>query len=235
MNEFLEFLPLFLGGLLSGMLYQLVSKHLWFVRARNQELRRLRDLRAAFEGVVEASMSPRNEYFPDEVSSPGSILADVLAEQGISDKGAAIRLGCTPEYLSDFFQGKEELTPELCTNLGKMLKVPATLWWNLEHNYRNPPCAPTTDLQELVDKCLQVCKKEGWPLDWSGRGCYIHLEVSEFIEAMRGKGNTSVTEEGADVLFTVFSALAVEGIPIEKVLVVLSDICEGYLEPPEGD
>ena len=36
--------------------------------------------------------------------------------------------------------------------------------------------------------------------EWAKGGCYIQFEASEFIEALRGKGNTTPTEEAADVL-----------------------------------
>lgn len=48
-----------------------------------------------------------------------------------------------------------------------------------------------------------TCKKSDYKKDWSHGGCYMHLEVSEFIEALRGKGDP--TEELGDVLFTVLA------------------------------
>lgn len=57
---------------------------------------------------------------------------------------------------------------------------------------------------EKYSKFVQeICDKNGWKKDWSAGGCYIHLEVSEFIEAVRGKGDP--LEELGDVLFTVFA------------------------------
>ena len=57
---------------------------------------------------------------------------------------------------------------------------------------------------EKYSKFVQeICDKNGWKKDWYAGGCYIHLEVSEFIEAVRGKGDP--LEELGDVLFTVFA------------------------------
>jgi NTP pyrophosphatase (non-canonical NTP hydrolase) len=48
-----------------------------------------------------------------------------------------------------------------------------------------------------------VCECNKWKKDWSHGGCYMHLEVSELIEALRGKGDPE--DELGDVLFTVIA------------------------------
>ena len=53
-------------------------------------------------------------------------------------------------------------------------------------------------VQEAAEKALSVCKHNNWERGWSRAGCYLHLEVSEFIEALRGKGDTTLLEEAAD-------------------------------------
>lgn len=50
----------------------------------------------------------------------------------------------------------------------------------------------------------------GFSKDWSQGGCYLHLEVSEFIEALRGKGDP--VEELTDVFNTLFSLAGHYGI-----------------------
>jgi len=60
------------------------------------------------------------------------------------------------------------------------------------------------DLQERV---WGVCQAEGWEKDWANGGCYLHLEASELIEALRGKTESPVSE-GGDVLFTLLALLA---------------------------
>lgn len=60
--------------------------------------------------------------------------------------------------------------------------------------------------QETLDRVGEICKSRKWNKDWSGGGCYIHLEVSEFIESLRGKGGKP-EEEAADVLITLMAVL----------------------------
>lgn len=61
-----------------------------------------------------------------------------------------------------------------------------------------------------------MCGKQDWGRGWSEGGCYLHLEASEFIEAVRGKGNK--LEEAGDVLFVFLSMLIDAGIDPEAVL-----------------
>ena len=63
------------------------------------------------------------------------------------------------------------------------------------------------DYAKLQQRVWNVCKSEGWVKDWKGGGCYLHLEASELIEALRGKGSDP-TIEGGDVLFTLMALLA---------------------------
>jgi len=60
---------------------------------------------------------------------------------------------------------------------------------------------------ELQKKVWDVCQSEGWKKDWANGGCYLHLEASELIEALRGKSEDPTTE-GGDVLFTLMALLA---------------------------
>lgn len=63
---------------------------------------------------------------------------------------------------------------------------------------------PAGDIEEFADKVYDFAvNKMNWSREWSPGGCYLHLEVSEFIEALRGKGDP--LEELGDVLITLFS------------------------------
>lgn len=66
-----------------------------------------------------------------------------------------------------------------------------------------------TDAARVV---LEDCRARGWKTDWSARGCYLHLEASELIEALRGKGDSTPTEEAADVLRVFLSIVGAFGI-----------------------
>lgn len=73
------------------------------------------------------------------------------------------------------------------------------------------------DLRKYVADVNAVCEREHWSKDWSDGGVYMHLEVSEFIEAVRGKKGDPLDELG-DVLFTVFAVAGYYGLdPIEAI------------------
>jgi len=74
------------------------------------------------------------------------------------------------------------------------------------------------NLQNLVDRIGHVVRKRGWKKNWSSGGCYIHLEVSEFIESLRGKGKSTPEAEAGDVLVALFAVLDWYKIPISEVI-----------------
>ena len=74
------------------------------------------------------------------------------------------------------------------------------------------------DLQKMVNRCGSVCKNKGWKKNWIHGGCYLHLEVSEFIESLRGKGTSTPTDEAGDILMALFTTLEYYKIPISDVL-----------------
>jgi NTP pyrophosphatase (non-canonical NTP hydrolase) len=61
----------------------------------------------------------------------------------------------------------------------------------------------TQELEVLAQKCIEVCDDQQWKRNWSEGECYLHLEVSEFIEAVRGKGVPH--EELGDVFFVLLT------------------------------
>ena len=66
------------------------------------------------------------------------------------------------------------------------------------------------DLQALADR-------RGWSKeDWCERGVYMHLEVSELIEAIRGKGDP--LHEAGDVLVTFTGLLVLAGLSWDDVV-----------------
>ncbi|OHD26982.1 MAG: hypothetical protein A2Y38_08175 [Spirochaetes bacterium GWB1_59_5] len=80
--------------------------------------------------------------------------------------------------------------------------------------------------QELLNRIGRINRAKGWDKGWSKGGCYLHLEASEFIESLRGKGNDPPTKEAADVLFTLFGMLSYNGIPLIDVLAALEKIIQ---------
>lgn len=80
----------------------------------------------------------------------------------------------------------------------------------------------TEILEKLADRCIQACNKKGWERNWSNGGCYLHLESSEFIEALRGKGEPY--SEAADVLFVLLAMFRHHDMHIPNVFQSLDDL-----------
>ena len=88
------------------------------------------------------------------------------------------------------------------------------------------------DLKKLTEKVAKVCALKKWDKDWLKGGCYIHLEVSEFIESLRGKGDDPPEKEAADVMFTLLAVMDHYDISMEPVLHHLENIVDDHLEIP---
>lgn len=64
------------------------------------------------------------------------------------------------------------------------------------------------DIDKLGERVFRICEEKDWTIKARGilgSGCYLHLEASEMIEAMRGKGDEHPLDEGADVLFCLLA------------------------------
>jgi hypothetical protein len=72
-------------------------------------------------------------------------------------------------------------------------------------------------LAVFAKRIQAVALKRGWDVTWSGRLAASVLELSEFIEAVRGKGGDQV-DEGADVLNTALCSFAVFDVNIMAIL-----------------
>ena len=80
------------------------------------------------------------------------------------------------------------------------------------------------ELEEILKNINLKCETKGWDKDWVKGGCYIHLEVSEFIESLRGKGNDPPEKEAADVLFTLLAVMGHYNLSIEKTINYLKEM-----------
>ena len=79
------------------------------------------------------------------------------------------------------------------------------------------------DLNKLAARVLGMCKYRNWSLSWLARGVYLHLETSELIEAIRGKGDSTPLKEAADVLLVLMSITENAGIPFNRVIETLEE------------
>ena len=75
------------------------------------------------------------------------------------------------------------------------------------------------DLKKYAHLANELCIRKNWGRGWTEGGCYLHLEVSEFIEALRGKGDPA--DEASDVLFVFLAMLKAHRIDINKVMATL--------------
>lgn len=73
------------------------------------------------------------------------------------------------------------------------------------------------NLDDMAGWVVNMCKKRGWSMHWTHRGAYLHLESSELIEAIRGKGGDPKDEAG-DVLLVLMSITEYAGIPFTSVV-----------------
>lgn len=92
-------------------------------------------------------------------------------------------------------------------------------------------------LDALAARVLEMCKKRNWCLHWTSRGVYLHLEASELIEAVRGKGASTPKSEAGDVLLVLMSITEAAGIPFSEVLAEATAKCADLEKRPryEGE
>lgn len=76
------------------------------------------------------------------------------------------------------------------------------------------------NINNLAQRAAGVCRLRNWKKDWSAGGCYLHLEASEFIESLRGKGGNP-EEEAADVFITLLALMGeynIDGDNVEAIV-----------------
>ena len=83
------------------------------------------------------------------------------------------------------------------------------------------------ELKKIIKRCGRICEQRDWKKDWSHGGCYLHLEVSELIESLRGKGDSTPTSEAGDVLMALFSLMDYNNIDIVEVIEALDNTLDG--------
>jgi len=81
-------------------------------------------------------MTAINQYNPDYAVSPGMVLAERLAVQGISHAEFARRCGRSPKLISEIITGKAPLEPLTALQFEKVSGVAAAVWLGIETDYR---------------------------------------------------------------------------------------------------
>lgn len=84
------------------------------------------------------SENPTNRYVPTVVSPPGSTIADLLEERGISQAELAASIGVTPVIVSELVAGTVAVTPGTALALEGALGIPADFWLARDARYQDP-------------------------------------------------------------------------------------------------
>ncbi len=77
-----------------------------------------------------------NQYRPDYAVPPGDVLNERISAHGISQAELARRCGHSAKLISEVINGKAPLNPRLALGFEKVLNVDASIWLNLETDYR---------------------------------------------------------------------------------------------------
>lgn len=77
-----------------------------------------------------------NRYNPDHALPPGETLKEHLEHTGMSPEDLAGATGRTSTHIRLLLEGDVRLDADMALQLERVLKVPASLWLNLESRYR---------------------------------------------------------------------------------------------------
>jgi len=75
-------------------------------------------------------------FEPDYAVAPGETLAETIASLGMSQADLALRSGLTSVSINRIIKGSQPITAETANKLELVTGVPATMWNNLEAQYR---------------------------------------------------------------------------------------------------
>ena len=75
-------------------------------------------------------------FEPDYAIPPGETLREVMESLGMSQQELARRTGITVQSLNRIFNGSQPITYETANRLELATGVPASMWNNLEAQYR---------------------------------------------------------------------------------------------------
>lgn len=75
-------------------------------------------------------------FNPDYAVAPGATLEETLTAIGMSQKELAARTGLTEQTITRIINGKQPITAETANKLELVTGVPASMWNNLEAQYR---------------------------------------------------------------------------------------------------
>jgi HTH-type transcriptional regulator / antitoxin HigA len=74
--------------------------------------------------------------YSDLAIAPGAYIAEVLEDYGMSQAELARRMGRPAQAINEIVQGTKSITSETALQLERTLRVPASIWLNLEVQYQ---------------------------------------------------------------------------------------------------
>lgn len=90
-------------------------------------------------------------------SHPSETLKELyLDELQISTKDLALKLGVTRSHLSNFLNGKVDISTEFAMRLAKAFQTTPTLWLNLQRNYDLWEISHTPAKHQFLDQVQLV-------------------------------------------------------------------------------
>lgn len=83
-------------------------------------------------------MSELEGFNPSWRSPPGDTIKDILAERGLTLDDLALQLAKPTAYVEVLLTGEAQITPEIATDLAKVLGASPQFWLNRDANFRKP-------------------------------------------------------------------------------------------------
>ena len=78
----------------------------------------------------------RYTFEPDYAVAPGETLKETIDSLGMTQKDLSARTGLSVQSLNRIFKGEQPITYETANTLELVLNIPASMWNNLEAQYR---------------------------------------------------------------------------------------------------
>ena len=75
-------------------------------------------------------------FNPDYAVHPGEIILETIEVRNMKQVELADRCGLKPKSINQIIHGKAPVTPDTAIQLERVLGVSATVWNNLDANYR---------------------------------------------------------------------------------------------------
>lgn len=125
----------------------------------------------------------RVPYVPETVTPPGATIAELLAEQGMTQKELALRMGRPQKTINEIIKGKAAITPDTALQLEKIFETPADYWLTHEAHYR-AFLARRTEEQDLAASAAS--------LEWLNRMPVRELKERGYLPNLQNRGRNKL-------------------------------------------